>query len=41
MYDFETTSVILNIRIYWGDRSEFWNGNNMTTYFTMGATAGE
>jgi hypothetical protein len=30
MYDFETTSVILNIRIYWGDSSEFWNGENMT-----------
>jgi hypothetical protein len=30
MYDFETTSVILNIRIYWGDNSEFWNGENMT-----------
>ena len=30
MYDFETTSVILNLRIYWGDRSEFWNAYNMT-----------
>ena len=30
MYDFETTSVILTIRIYWGDHSEFWNGESMT-----------
>lgn len=30
MYDLDTTSVILNIRIYWGDYAEFWNGENMT-----------
>jgi hypothetical protein len=30
LYNTETTSVILNIRIYWGDNDEFWNGENLT-----------
>jgi hypothetical protein len=28
LYDYGITSVILDVRIYWGDNDEFWNGEN-------------
>jgi hypothetical protein len=30
LYGPRTESVIINLRIYWGDRHEFWNAYNMT-----------
>jgi hypothetical protein len=30
LYGPRTDSVILNLRIYWGDRQEFWNAYNTT-----------